>query len=87
MQSQANYLDMPLKVSANVEATAVGAAVLAGNALGFCKRANTNQFVENNFFRYQPIAKERRASFDSDRKLWREALKRSQNWLRRETNN
>ena len=87
MQSQADYLGVPLEVSANVETTAIGAAILAGNALGFCERAHTDQFLENKFFRYQPTAKARRASFDSDRRLWREALKRSQNWLKQETNN
>jgi len=79
MQFQADILDVPILRPQNFETTALGAAYLAGLAVGFWRDAAEleNQWqVER---RFEPrMSSTRREVLKS---MWREAVGRSRNWV------
>jgi glycerol kinase len=82
MQFQADILGIPVVRPAVTETTALGAAYLAGIAVGFWKSAQdvASQWKVERVF--EP--KMRRASAQDLRARWQEALARAKNWERPE---
>ena len=78
MQFQADLLQLPVERSHNPEATALGAAYLAGLAAGFW--ASRDEFadhspVERTFYPAMPASEADRLNV-----RWREAVERSRHW-------
>jgi glycerol kinase len=77
MQFQADILQVPVVRPAVTETTALGAAYLAGLAVGFWSR-DQNTFDEKNDCRFEPQMPESQARALRDH--WNEAVSRSKNW-------
>ena len=80
MQFQADILGIPIVRPAEIETTALGAAYLAGLAVGFWKSARelaSHWKVERVFEPHMP-----RAHVTELRARWNEALRRAKNWER-----
>jgi glycerol kinase len=76
MQFQANILGVPVVRPAVTETTALGAAYLAGNGVGFWNRdLDVNAGKERRFEPKMPASQAR-----SLRERWNEAVSRSKNW-------
>lgn len=78
MQFQADILQVPVVRPAVTETTALGAAFLAGMAVGFWPREQ-NSSNEKTDRRFEPQMPESQARAFRDR--WNEAVSRSRNWL------
>jgi glycerol kinase len=70
MQFQADLLRVPVDVPANIESTSLGAAFLAGFAVGFWK-APLRKLV-----RVARTYRPRRGSLEPHYRRWREAVRR-----------
>ena len=75
MQFQADLLGIPVVRPAITETTALGAAYLAGLAVGFWKNADEIQAHWKMGKRFQPSANPKKL-----RERWRQALERSRGW-------
>ena len=78
MQFQADILQVPVVRPAVTETTALGAALLAGLAVGFWKQ-DQNSSEGKKDRRFEPQMPESQARALRDR--WNEAVSRSRNWL------
>jgi len=78
MQFQADILDVPVVRSAVTETTALGAAYLAGLAVGFWKDANEVSQQWRAERRFEPKLPRSQSSLLRER--WSEALSRSKSW-------
>ncbi len=81
MQTLADVLDMPVHVAAMAESTALGAAYLAGKAVGVWKSPADLPMLSAVRQTYEPNA-EGEARIAHLRVLWAEAVKRSLKWER-----
>ena len=82
MQFQADMMDVPVKRPQCVESTAIGAAYLAGLAVGYWKSKEevmNNQKIDSNFF--PEMEKEER---EKKRKGWNKAVKYAYGWAKDE---
>ena len=79
LQFQADILGLPVVRPANTESTALGAAYLAGLAVGFWKDGIESVGATNNR-RFEPKMPESQAR--SLRARWSEAVARAKNWAR-----
>ena len=79
MQFQADVLGAPLERPAVLEATALGAAVLAGLGVGFWKHRSELPASEAGITVFEPrmSADRREALYDG----WRRAVERSREWV------
>jgi glycerol kinase len=77
MQFQADILQVPVVRPAVTETTALGAAYLAGLAVGFWSRDQNSSDVTKDR-RFEPQMPESQARALRDR--WNEAVSRSRNW-------
>jgi glycerol kinase len=75
MQLQADLLGCPVEVAGDVEATALGAAALAGLALGTWREAELPGLLRRGGHRYEPVAAG--ASLDALREAWHIAVRRA----------
>jgi glycerol kinase len=78
MQFQADVLGVPVVRPAMTEATALGAAFLAGLAVGFWKDVQTIHEMQREERRFE--AGLPRSQVDSMRQRWNEAISRSKSW-------
>jgi glycerol kinase len=80
MQFQSDILGVPVKRPAVLEITALGAAALAGLAVGFWRHAGEIEATERGSTLFEPsLAAERRESLYAD---WKRAVERSRDWAR-----
>ena len=78
MQTQADYLNIPVIRPANVETTALGAAAAAGNAVGVWKlsKSSDGRKGDKKFSpKMSPVKREEKYC------VWKKALERSLNWV------
>jgi glycerol kinase len=82
MQFQADILGVPVEVPEIMEATALGAAYLAGLATGFWESREELEDKWKLWRRYEPqMDEEERERLYGQ---WQEALKRAKDWIREE---
>jgi len=82
MQFQADILGLPVLRPAVLEVTAMGAAALAGLAVGFWSDVGDIESAAGERTRFEPsLAADRRESLYAD---WRRAVERSRDWARDE---
>ena len=81
MQVQADLLGVPVRRPACVETTAMGAAHLAGLAVGFWGDVDEIERGEAEGTVFEPKA-ERRGAMERMRARWNEAVGRSRGWGR-----
>jgi glycerol kinase len=82
MQFQADILGVPVEVPEIMEATALGAAYLAGLATGFWESREELEDKWKLWHRYEPqMDEEERERLYSQ---WQEALERAKDWIREE---
>jgi glycerol kinase len=79
MQFQADLLGVPVDRPASVETTALGAAYLAGLAVGFWPSVDAIAGQWRVAKRFEPAMPRARADALCGR--WREALERSRGWI------
>jgi glycerol kinase len=82
LQLQADQLQLPVARSATAEATALGAAMLAGLAEGVWKSLSDVELASTTAVEFQPRSGQ--AGADRMYGAWREAVKRSGGWPRSE---
>jgi glycerol kinase len=80
MQFQANIINAPVKRPSNVETTAMGAAFLAGLAVGFwnCKDEILNNWILEHEFKPQTTENWRHFEISH----WAKAVKSTRNWVK-----
>jgi glycerol kinase len=78
MQFQSDILGVPVIRPAVTETTALGAAYLAGLAVGFWKRESLDTLAAKKDRRFEPQMKASQARLLRNR--WNEAVARSKNW-------
>jgi len=78
MQFQADLLGMPVLCAAVAETTALGAAYLAGLAVGFWPTPDALPSQQRKSLPFEP--RMARSQADGLRKRWNEALHRAKNW-------
>ncbi len=80
MQFQADILDLPVEVAANAETTALGAAMLAGLAVGLWRSTDDLRERRAIAARYEPaMSAARRSELHGD---WLRAVERARGWAR-----
>jgi glycerol kinase len=78
MQFQADLLGVPVVRPAVNETTALGAAYLAGLAVGFWNSADEIRKLRAPDTRYEPVAGQQKVT--ASRERWKRAVERSRNW-------
>ena len=78
MQLQSDILQIPLLRAGNTESTALGAASLAGLALGVWKNRDELRAIRREHGRILPTAKNRQLRRQAN--LWQEGVTRAQEW-------
>ena len=79
MQLQSDILQIPLLRAGNTESTALGAASLAGLALGTWKNRDDLRAIWREHGRILPTAKSEQINRQAD--LWHKGVARAQNWV------
>jgi len=80
MQFQADVLGVPVLRPQVTETTALGAAYLAGLAVGFWSGTEELRAQRQSDTRFEPVLD--RGEIAERRALWSEAVKRSMGWMR-----
>lgn len=78
MQFQADLLNIPVEKPKNIESTAMGAAFLAGLAVGFWQNQQVLEKIQQPDKQFMPDMEEKKRTQLS--KGWHRAVKRSLNW-------
>jgi glycerol kinase len=78
MQFQADILGVPVVRPAITESTALGAAFLAGLAVGFWKDLHTISDLPGEAHRFSPRMPQ--SQVDQLRRRWNEAVSRTRDW-------
>jgi glycerol kinase len=78
MQFQADLLGVPVVRPAVTETTALGAAYLAGLAVGFWNSPDEIRKLRSSDTRYEP--KGNQTKIAAGRERWKRAVERSQHW-------